>query len=75
MLELNGDKMFQKNMQEYWVQKPKMVGETDFLAQVGKTVNRQPISDEQFRTIVSDIIAHLDLKKQMLYSIFAAAMD
>lgn len=55
--------MFQKDMQEYWVQKPKMVGETDFLAQVGKTVNRQPISDEQFRTIVSDIIAHLDLTK------------
>lgn len=39
------------------------MAETDFLRQVGKTVRGQPISDQQFQLIGSDVCHHLDLKR------------
>lgn len=48
--------------QKYWASYPKNVGETEFLKQVGKTVQGQPISDIQFRQIVSEISERLELQ-------------
>ena len=41
---------------------PLTIGRTDYLAQVGHTVNGKPISDEQFRWIISRIKALLDVQ-------------
>jgi cyclopropane fatty-acyl-phospholipid synthase-like methyltransferase len=45
----------------HWQEYPEGFGENMFLEQVGKTVNGLPISDEEFETIVHNIIATLDL--------------
>lgn len=51
------------NWAKYWTLYPKIICETDFLKQVGKTVWGENISYQQFRSIILGIEHHLDLKE------------
>ena len=46
---------------DHWQQYPEGFDETEFLAQVGKTVNRAPISPEQFSMIVRSVVDALKI--------------
>lgn len=46
---------------EYWALLPKQVGENEFLQQVGRTVNGQPISLASLDVIFDDIVSRLQL--------------
>ena len=52
-----------RNWERFWESYPKTVDETDFLKQVEKTVGGQPISNQQFQLIVSDIRQRLELNE------------
>lgn len=52
-------KMF--NWEEYWNALPRQVAETDFLQQVGRTVNGQPIPFVSLDIIADDIVSRLAL--------------
>ena len=52
-----------KDWARFWEVYPKRVGGTDFLEQVGKTVKGQPITDVQFKRILSQIGDQLHLEK------------
>jgi len=51
------------NWNKFWATYPLKFGSKDYFKQVGKTVNGQPISDYQFKLIISDICNGLDLEK------------
>jgi 2-polyprenyl-3-methyl-5-hydroxy-6-metoxy-1,4-benzoquinol methylase len=48
-----------KNWKRHWNTFPEHIEETRFLEQVGKTVNKEPITEEQFKEIVSSIRSSL----------------
>jgi cyclopropane fatty-acyl-phospholipid synthase-like methyltransferase len=48
-----------KDWKNHWGSFPSHIDETKFLEQVGKTVNKRPISKKQFDVIVSSIISGL----------------
>lgn len=54
-----------RDWENYWAKRPsvKTADKRDYLKQVGKTVKGEPISDEQFQLIVSQIFRHLNLEK------------
>lgn len=50
------------NWEKYWSTYPTTVKGTDYLRQVGKTLQRQPILASQFQCIVDDTASHLQLQ-------------
>ena len=48
--------------ERYYATHPLTIGKTDYLTQVGHTVNGKPISEEHFRWIVSQIRELLDIQ-------------
>jgi cyclopropane fatty-acyl-phospholipid synthase-like methyltransferase len=51
-------------LEQFWATYPKLFGETEFLKQVGSTVNGKPIPERQFQLIVSEITQLLSLEKE-----------
>ncbi|MGH1480677.1 MAG: class I SAM-dependent methyltransferase [Geminicoccales bacterium] len=47
--------------QDYWDKKPRLLGETEFLKQVGRTSKGKPVSDEQIDLLVSTLFQGLEL--------------
>ena len=52
-----------KDWYKYWQKEPLKTSETDFFGQVGKTCNKEPISQEQLNTIITNIVDALDIGK------------
>ncbi len=48
--------------QDFWNSYPRSFGQKEFFKQVGKTVQGEPISADQFQIIVSNIVEFLELK-------------
>lgn len=53
----------ERRWREHWSSFPLTVGEQDYLKQVGKTVQGQPISNDQLKLIIAGIIHHLRLNE------------
>jgi cyclopropane fatty-acyl-phospholipid synthase-like methyltransferase len=50
------------NWKDFWGKFPKQFAKDEFIKQVGKTVQGQPISKEQLDQLISDLVKKLDLK-------------
>ena len=50
------------NWKDFWSKFPNQFAKDEFIKQVGKTVQGQPISNEQLNQLISDIVQKLDLK-------------
>lgn len=53
-----------RDWKKYWNSFPNEFDGESFFEQVGKTVKRKPISEEQLKEIISGIISNLDLKPE-----------
>ena len=50
------------NWKDFWSKFPDQFAKDDFVKQVGKTVEGQPISNEQLNQLITDVVQKLDLK-------------